>query len=156
MNTIIKIVDTIEKTGEVVVNEVVKQTEITAKELLGDIKPVTDKELEEKKKVEEQKKQEELAKLRQDIAQGRKVESEMEKIRDEKKRTEEQKTKATLQAQQQLAQQQPVTNMEAVSANPAKRKKSRGSALMSGKQKKGQPDLQQMTQTGEVKGKIDN
>ena len=43
-------------------------------------------------------------------------------------------------------------DLMAVSSNPAKQKKSRGSALVT--KKKHQPDMSQMSQTTEFKGKI--
>lgn len=156
MNKIIKIIDTVEKMGEVVVNEAIKQTEITAKELLGDIKPMSDQELAEKKKEEEKKKQEDMANLRKQMGQGRNVEEEMKRIYDEEEREKKQALDAQAKAGQEKNESQPVQPVETVSSNPNKRRKSRGSALMSGKQKKSQPDLQQLTQTGEVKGKVDN
>lgn len=131
---------------------------VSTKEWLGDIKTMSDEEMNKKKQEEEKKKQEELTRLRQGFGgQGRNVGQEIEQVRKENEKVADEEKKAEQQAvlqQQQQASQQPV--METVSNNPAKQKKSRGSAFAGGKKKKSQPDMQQMSQTSEFKGKIDN
>ncbi len=147
-NIVITAVDTIEKGLETVSNQVIKQTEITSKELLGDIKPLSDEEIVKKKNEDEQKKQEEINQLRVSMGQGRNMEQEIEQIRRQKEEDENKKKQSQVQPQQQPV----ILNTE--STNPSKQKKSRGSAF-GGKKKKSQPDLQSMSQTSEFKGKID-
>ncbi|MCL4384682.1 hypothetical protein M1116_04460 [Patescibacteria group bacterium] len=149
-----------EETGKELLNQTGKiaETIITGKELLGDIKPLSEPELAQKKAEEEKKKQEEMAKLREQMGKGRNVEAEMEALRKEEEKAAKEKEEIALNAEQQrMAADQNQGNLasELVSSNPAKQKKSRGSALMGGKRKKSQPDQQQMSQTSEFKGKID-
>jgi hypothetical protein len=85
------------------------------------------------------------------------VENEMEQIRHQKEKEEEEKEKyfEKMKEQQEREKQQQIENSELMmeSTNPAKQKKSRGSAF--GHKKKSQPDQSQMSQTSEFKGKID-
>ena len=149
--------------GEETSKELLEQTGkiaesiITGKELLGDIKPMGDAELAKKKEEEEKKKQEEMAKLRSQMGQGRNVEKEMEEVYKQKEHQEEEEKKARQQELQRIQEQQAQQNngMEMTSSNPSKQRKSRGSAFAGGRKKKSQPDMQQMSQTAEVKGKID-
>ena len=48
-----------------------------------------------------------------------------------------------------------MSELDGGSSNPAKQKKSRGSAFAKGKKKSQQPDPASMSQTSEIKGKID-
>lgn len=133
---------------------------ISPKELLGDIKPKSQEEMMRMQGEEEKKKQEEMQKLRAQISEpGRKVEQEMEQIRREKEQKEKEEEEAMLK-QVQARREQERAEMAAVvgggeSTNPAKQKKSRGSAFVQGKKKSQQPDPSQMSQTSEFKGKID-
>jgi len=150
------------ETGKEVVNETGKITEsvITGKELLGGMVPLTPEEEAKKQQEEERKKQAEMNQLRQQMAAGRNVGQEMDEIRREKEKKEQEEEDRMLQSlrQQRQAEEQERQQMaeaEMVSSNPAKQKKSRGSAFMTGKKKSNQPDPASMSQTGEIKGKID-
>jgi len=150
------------ETAEKLVEETGKIAEsiITAKELLGDIKPLDEQELAQRKAEDEKKKQEEMSRLRQGFGgqAGRGVEGEMERIRQQKEKEEEEKEKMfleNLKRQREIERQNQMANFELMgeSTNPAKQKKSRGSAFAN--KKKQQPDQSQMSQTSEFKGKID-
>ncbi len=148
------------ETGEKLVGETGKILEsiITAQELLGDITPMSDQELAQKKKQEEIKKQREIDKLKSEMGQGRKVEDEMNKIHSESEKEKDEKEKyyEKLKQQQEAQKQQQESEYNSLmmeSSNPTKQKKSRGSALAH--KKKQQPDQSQMSQTQEFKGKID-
>lgn len=148
----------IQETAEKLVEETGKIAEsvITARELLGDIKPLSDEELIQKKADDEKKKQEEMNKLRSQIS-GRSVENEMEQLRYQQEKEEEEKEKyfEKEKERQGWERQQQIENSDLMmeSTNPSKQKKSRGSAMSH--KKKSQPDQSQMSQTSEYKGKID-
>lgn len=147
-----------QETAEKLVEETGKIAEliITAQELLGDIKPLNDQEIAQKKVEDEKKKQEEMTKLRSQIS-GRSVESEMEQLRRQKENEEEEREKyfEKEKERQEWERQQQMENSELMmeSTNPSKQRKSRGSAMSH--KKKSQPDQSQMSQTSEFKGKID-
>ncbi|MDD2483344.1 MAG: hypothetical protein PHE32_01330 [Candidatus Shapirobacteria bacterium] len=141
------------ETAEKLVNETGKIAEsiITAKELLGDIKPLNDQELTQKKAEDERKKQEEIANVRSQMA-GRNVESEIEQISNQKKREENEKEKMfleNLRRQREVERQNQIMNSEIMT--PSKHHKDKGG----NKHKTQQPDESQMSQTSEFKGKID-
>lgn len=145
-----------EETGKELVNQTGKiaETIITGKELLGDIVPMSNQEMEKKRVEEEQKKQKEMADLKNQMSEhGRNVEGEMEQIRREKQQTEEEKEKAFLEnlkrQREEEKMQSDYTGYEE-SSNPNKRKKSRGSAFAGGKAKK-----EDMSQTREYVKKPD-
>jgi len=147
------------ETAEKLVEETGKIAEsiITAQELLGDIKPLNEQELAQKKAEDEQKKQKEISDMKSQIS-SRPVENEMEQIRHQKEKEEEEKEKIfleNLKRQREQERQNQMANFELMgeSSNPAKQKKSRGSAFAN--KKKQQPDQSQMSQTAEYKGKID-
>lgn len=147
-----------QETAEKLVEETGKIAEsiITAQELLGNIKPLNDQEIAQKKAEDEKSKQEEMNKLRSQIS-GRSVESEMEQLRRQKENEEEEREKyfEKEKERQEWERQQQMENSELMmeSTNPSKQKKSRGSAMSH--KKKSQPDQSQMSQTSEFKGKID-
>jgi len=147
-----------QETAEKLVEETGKIAEsvITAQELLGDIRPLNDQEIAQKKAEDERKKQEEMNKLRSQIS-GRSVESEMEQLRRQKENEEEEREKyfEKEKERQEWERQQQMENSDLMmeSTNPSKQKKSRGSAMSH--KKKSQPDQSQMSQTSEFKGKID-
>ena len=147
-----------QETAEKLVEETGKIAEsiITAQELLGDIRPLNDQEMAQKKAEDEKSKQEEMNKLRSQIS-GRSVESEMEQLRRQKENEEEEREKyfEKEKERQEWERQQQMENSELMmeSTNPSKQKKSRGSAMSH--KKKSQPDQSQMSQTSEFKGKID-
>ncbi len=126
---------------------------ITAQELLGDVKPLNDQEMAQKKAEDERKKQEEMARLRQGLGgQGRSVENEMEKIRNQKEKEEEEKQKYFEKVKERKEwekQQQMAADMENI--QPKKQHIDKGG----NKHKTQQPDPSQMSQTAEFKGKID-
>jgi len=143
----------IQETAEKLVEETGKIAEsvITARELLGDIRPLSDEELAQKKADDEKKKQEEMNKLRSQIS-GRSVENEMERIRHQKEREEEEKGNIELEnlkRQKEMERQNQIINMEIV--QPSRHKKNKGNPH----KKKQEPDATQMSQTSEYKGKID-
>jgi hypothetical protein len=146
-----------EETGEKLVTETGKIAEsiITAKELLGDIKPMSENELATKKMEYEKKKQEEMNRLHQDFGgQGRNVENEMEQIRHQRENEEKEKEKAflkNLERQREEERQQQILNGEGMIIK--KHHKDKGG----NKHKTQQPDESQMSQTSEFNkgGKID-
>lgn len=149
--------ETVEQTGKQLGKII--QGAISPRELLGDIGSMTPEEMAKKRTEEENKRQQEMAQLRAQMSgQGRNLEQEMEQIRREKEQKEKEAEETMLrQVQMQREQErQEIGNMlGGESANPAKRKKKRGSALATGKKKSQQPDQSQMSQTSEFKGKID-
>jgi len=149
-------VETVEKakeeTGKIV------ESIITGKELLGLERTMSDSELDFKKKEEEEKSKKEAEKLRKEMGPGRKVEEEITQLRKQEEREEEEKEKYYEQTKQQKEwqeqqQQEEYNSLMMESTNPAKQKKSRGSALAH--KKKSQPNQFQMSQTQEFKGKVD-
>ena len=132
------------------------ETVMTAQELLGDIKPLSDEEMAQKKSEDEKKRQKEISDMKSQMS-GRNVESEMKQLRQEKEKEEEEKEKY-YQREKEEKERQRQMQMESSndlmmeSSNPAKQKKSRGSAFAN--KKKSQPDQSQMSQTSEFKGKI--
>lgn len=151
-----------QETGEGLVKETVKITEtaITGKELLGGISTMTDEELARKKTEDERKKQEEGAVAKATASQGRNIEAEIKQVVNEKKSQAEQEEKEfleqiRLQREAEELERQQMTAQMGISTNPAKQKKSRGSAFAGGKKKSQQPDPASMSQTSEIKGKID-
>lgn len=147
--------ETVEKLGEE--SQKVLESTITGKELLGLDGGITNNQLAHEQQEDEIKKQEEIRRIKAEMGLGRDVEQEVEKIRNEKEKEEEEKEKYFEQEKQQKeieAQQIAESNNSLMteSTNPAKQKKSRGSALA--RKKKSQPDQSQMSQTQEFKGKV--
>jgi hypothetical protein len=157
-------VETVEKVKEE--GGKVVESIITGKQLLGLDKTMSDSELEFKKHEDEQKRAEEIKKLKGEMGQGgeikeekRDVEKEMKELRDQEKREEEEKEKYYEEEnrkrnEERQRQEAEYNNLEMESTNPAKQKKSRGSAFIT-KKRKSQPTQSQMSQTSEFKGKID-
>jgi len=136
----------VEETGKIA------ESIITAKELLGDIKSLSEEEIAQKKTEEERKKQKEISDIRSQIS-GREVENEMEKIRHQKQKEEEEKEKMfleNLKRKREEEKEQQITNFEMM-GNFNKHQKDKGG----NKRKKQEPDLSQLSQTSEIKGKID-
>ena len=75
-----------QETGEKLVSEPGKMVDsiITAKELLGDIKPLSEEEIARRRVEDEEKKKKEMEKTKAQIS-GRNVESEVKQVRDQKK-----------------------------------------------------------------------
>ncbi|MFA5749692.1 MAG: hypothetical protein WC895_00520 [Candidatus Shapirobacteria bacterium] len=148
--------ETVEKLGEE--SQKILESTISGKELLGLDGVISDEELIKKRQEDEIHKQEEMNKIRTEMGQGRNVEGEMEQIRNQKEREKEEKERIFLenlkrQREEERQQDFMINELEGESSNPAKQKKSRGSAF--GHKKKSQPDQSQMSQTSEFKGKID-
>lgn len=143
-----------QETGESLVSQTGKIAEsvITAKELLGDIKPLSDEEMAQKQAEDEKKKQQEMSDVRSQIS-GRNVESEIKQISDQKKKEEEEKEKMFLenlkrQREQEEMERQRMMNSESMSSNRPKKDKG------GNKHKTQQPDETEMSQTSEFKGKL--
>lgn len=153
------------KIGEETGKELVKQTGkvvagvITGKELVGDMKPIGQTEMEKLKTEDDQKRQEEMKELRGQggLEPGRDVEKEMEEVRREKKEKEEEAEKEFLEKvkRQREAEEQErrVLAAEAmVVTSPGKGKKKKGSAFV----RKGKGATQaDMSATGEYARKKD-
>ena len=142
------------ETAEKLVSETGKIAEsiITAQELLSDIKPLNEQEIAQKQVEEERKKQKEISDVRSQIS-GRVVENEMEQIRHQKQKEEEEKEKLFLEKlrrQREEERQQQIVNYEMM-GNSGKHHKDKGG----NKRKTHQPDPSQLSQTSEIKGKID-
>lgn len=138
---------------------------ITGKELLGLERTMSESELDFQKKMDEREKDKEIKKLKGEIngesevkEKTRDVEGEMEELRRQKEKEDEEKEEyyQKMKEGQRAEEQQQATEYNALmmeSTNPAKQKKSRGSALAH--KKKSQPDQSKMSQTQEFNGKID-
>jgi hypothetical protein len=145
------------ETGKDAVMEVGKMTEsvITGKALLGDIRPLTEAEMAQKQAEDKQKVDTEIKEM------GRNVEGEVKEVQQETKQEEDQKEKEFLenikrQREAEEMERRQLSSQNEVSTNPAKQKKSRGSAFVTGKKKSQQPDPAAMSQTNEMTGgKID-
>ena len=140
------------ETGKEAVGEAGKITEsiITGTELLGNIKPLTEAELAQKKAEDGKKIQEETKTL-----MGRQVDEEIKQVRAEKSQEEQKEEQFLKQIQQQReaeeAERQQMTEIPGNSKREAAK-----TQFAPGKRKKQQPDLAQMSQTSEFKGgKID-
>ena len=147
--------ETVEKLGEE--SQKIFESTITGKELLGLEGGINNNQLAHEQQEDEIKKQEEIRRIKSEMGLGRDVEKEVEEIRNQKEKEEEEKEKYFEQEKQQKemeAQQiaENNNNLMMESTNPAKQKKSRGSALVH--KKKSQPDQSQMSQTQEFKGKV--
>lgn len=149
-----------EETGKELVTEPGRMVEsiITGKELLGNIASMSDRQLHEKKSEEDKKKEEELARLRRQMGPGRNVEAEIKEVRDEKAEAEKQKEEEFLrnlqiQRQREKEEYEAMCGQMGMSDNPAKRKKSRGSAFAKGKQ--GKASTSDMSATAEFYKKPD-
>lgn len=123
--------------------------------LLGDLKPMSEGDYQQKLAEDERKKQEEIAKLNSEIKEhGRDVEGEMDEVRRQKQREEEKKEKEFLEKLK--VQRERERAEESVFAdettNPHKKKKKRGGAFMKGK---GKASTSDMSATGEFKGQVD-
>jgi hypothetical protein len=133
------------------------ESTITGKELLGLEGGVNNNQMLHEQQEDEIKKQEEINKIKSEMGLGRDVDKEIKEIVEQKEKEEEEKEKYFEQEKQQKeieAQQIAESNNSLMmeSTNPAKQKKSRGSAF--GHKKKSQPDQSQMSATSEFKGKV--
>ncbi len=133
--------------GEQLIREAVKigETVVSGKELLGDIKPLSEAELMKKQDEDEAKKIGEIEKLKSATTFGRNVEAEMEEVRKERERKERETEEKMLEEvrRKREAERQEREQMEAsMATNPHKAKKKRGSAFLPGK-KQGVTDANQ-------------
>lgn len=134
------------------VGEAGKITEsiITGTELLGNIKPLTELELTQKKAEDEKKIQEETKNIT-----GRNVEEEIKQVRVEKSQEEQREEQMLEQIKQQREAEEAERQQLILVPGNSKREAAK-TQFAPGKRKKQQPDLTQMSQTGEFKGgKID-
>lgn len=135
---------------EKLVEESVKIVEpiITAKELLGNISPMSEEEMSKKKNKDEHEKEEELKKIRSQFA-GRSIENEMQELRNKKER-EDRERESLIEKNKKIEADQKAYVLDAdynsSSTNHGKRKNPF--------RKKSEPDASQMSQTTEFKGKI--
>lgn len=148
--------DTMEKLGEE--GERFLESTISGKELLGLSGSIEGNQMAHEQQEDDIKKKQEIDKIRSEMNfPGRDVEKEIEEIRNRKEKEEEEKEeyfeeekkKKEIEEEQILE----ANSLNIESSNPAKQKKSRGSAFS--KKKKSQPVQSQMSQTSEFKGKID-
>lgn len=153
--------ETAEKLGEE--SQKILESTISGKQLLGLDNTMSGGELEFQKHEDEQKSAEEIRKLKGEMGQkekGRNVEGEIKELVDQKKKEEEEKEryyeeeKRKKETERRRQEEEYNDSLMMGSTNPAKQKKSRGSAFARGK-KKQQPNQSQMSQTSEFKGKID-
>lgn len=165
--------ETVEKLGDE--SQKIVESIITGKELLGLERTMTDEELALKKREEAIKSKQEIASLKESVAVDKKdsdnhhenkikerprdVEDELTQLRRKKEKEEEEKQRYYEQQRQEQEkarerQQAEYVDLMAESTNPAKQKKSRGSAFANKRKK---PDMSQMSATQEFNkgGKID-
>ena len=136
----------VEETGKIA------ESVITAGELLSDIKPMSEKELNQKKAEDEEKKKKEMSDLRSQMS-VRNVDSEIKQISDQKKKEEDEKEKIfleNLKRQREEERFQRENNGLDIMSSKKHHKDKGGN-----KHKTQQPDQSQMSQTNEYKGKID-
>ncbi len=119
---------------------------ISGSQLVGDVAEIS----QDREQELERQDQEKLNQIR-----GRNVEAEIEEIRKQKKQQQEEKEKKFLEEvrqkrEQERAEEARVMEVMSVSSNPAKRKKSRGSAFAQGK-----PKQSDMSATAEFKAGVD-
>lgn len=119
---------------------------IGASELLGDIKSMSDEELQKRKMEEEKKKKEEEQKLKS-LIKGNNLEEEMKKLREEREReSADAKAMADKQEKERQERLQEEQNQVELPSNPHKQKKKRGGAFVPNDKK---------TQTAEYSKKPD-
>jgi hypothetical protein len=147
--------------GEEAGKELIKQSGeiahgvITGKELVGDIKPISDQEKAQKQVKDDKEKEMEMAKLRAQI-NGRNIEDEIKSIRDKREQEEaeqERELERLAVEREQQKQTEALSDIDEVSSNPAKQKKKRGSAFAKGKQ--GKASTSDMSATAEYYKKPD-
>jgi len=132
------------------------ESTITGKELLGLDNTMTPEQIAQVKAEDEKQKNEEIRKIKAQMSGGGNLEREMEEARLRKERMEEQQEKTEEENEEKQEEyeewqrDQEAAEVMMQSTNPSKQRKSRGDA---GRKKK-QPDLSQMSQTQEFKGKI--
>ncbi|MBP9817544.1 hypothetical protein KBC75_02175 [Candidatus Shapirobacteria bacterium] len=150
-----------EETGKEAIKQVGEMVHavISPKELLGDITNLPPEELARRKQEDERKRQEEMAKIRAQI-QGRNVGAEMQQIerqeeQEKKQEEDENLRRIRMLRQQEEAERAQMVSLSGESANPAHRKKQKGSAAGKGHRKSNMPDPASMSQTSEKSGKME-
>lgn len=163
-------IETIEKVSEE--GQKIIESVITGKELLG-LERTSDTQLEQNKQQDKITSQQEIAKIKGEIGdqkesqnneiktkeRPRNVEEELIQLRRQKEREEEEKQKyyeeQREQQERQKQQELEYSSLDVGSSNPAKQKKSRGSAFAN--KRKHKPDTDQISATQEFNkgGKID-
>jgi len=138
------------ETGKEGAKEVGNITEsiITGKELLGDIKPLSEQELAQKNAEDNKKIQQEINEIRRDVG------GEIEQVRKEEEREEDEKEREFLERLKRQREEEERERRQLSSNLPGRKR--RGAAPTGGKKKTQQPDPSQMSQTNEMAGgKID-
>jgi len=150
------IIETVEKLGEE--GKKIAKGVITAYEWMPDLaekygkNPPVGEEKKDEQKEEQKNKQEDKPQI-----PGRNVEEELKQLREKKKREDEelkkyQETEKEKERQRQAEHEMMMEQENAVSTNPAKQKKSRGSAFAHNK--KSAPDKNDMSATAEFQKKV--
>lgn len=154
-NVVPKIAQIASETVEKTVQEGAKLVTgiISGQELVGDAKLMGEAEMNRVKAEDERKKQEEMMKLKN--IPGRNVEGEIEAVRDEKKRIEEEQEKQFLENIKRQREAEEAERQEWVEEPTNSKREAAKTQFAPGKKRKSQPDLQAMSQTAEVKGKVD-
>jgi hypothetical protein len=142
-------VETVEKAAEETGK--VFETIITGKELLGDIKPMSDTEMAQKKNEDERKRQEEISQIRAELGQGRNLEQEIQEIREEREREENKEER--IEEQEEQREQQEFEMQNSYVQEPMGKKKGPGSGMAKGK--KGKASDADMSVTQEYSKKPD-
>lgn len=134
-----------ETVGEAASNAVkVVDSVITGKDLVGDIKPMSAGEYQQKQQEDETVKQKEISEI------GRNVEKEMDEARKKRKEAEDEREKEFL---ENLKKQREAEGQEVVELTRKHPRPKRGGAFARGG--KAKPSQSDMSATGEFKGKVD-
>lgn len=144
------VTETVEKAAKETIN--IASGVIIGRELVGDIKPLSEPDL-AKAKEEEKKKQEELEKLRN--IPGRQVEKEIEEVRDEKKKKAEEEERQFLENIKRQREAEEAERNQRVDETGNPEREAKKKQFVPGPKKKQQPDPASLSQTSEFKGKID-
>ncbi len=142
------------ETGKEILKEGGKigETIISGKELLGNIKPMTEEEYKLKAEEEGKKSDKEMSDLRQNIGGGRNVEAEIENVRRQREEEEKEKEEKIL---EEVRQQREIEAMELASLETPGNSKRSAAKMQGVKGKKSAPDPAAMSATAEFKGKVD-
>lgn len=133
----------------------IASTIITGKQLVGDIKPLSEGEMAKAKAEDEVKRQEGIEKELKNIP-GRDVTGEMKEVAQEEKNEEDQKQKEFLEKIKQQREEEERERQEMVEVPGNAKREAAKTQFAPGKRKKQQPDAAAMSQTSEFKGgKID-
>jgi hypothetical protein len=125
---------------------------ITGRELLGDITPMSENDLQKSQIEDERKKQQEIADLKSEIGQGRNVEQEVEQIRTQKEKQEEEEEKIFL---ENIRRQREAERQEQIDSSFENTGSSHHKNKGGNPHKKSQPSDDSMSQTNEFSKKPD-